>query len=145
MGFKYFYGQNILESQVDAIVIPVNTVGVPGAGLAKQAADRYPEMVIKYREYCARCILQPGSPQVITEPRKMILFPTKIHWKDKSNIRWIIDGLDTLRKQDGMFTSIAIPPIGCGLGGLNWADVKPEIESAFEDSLCEVHIYCEKE
>ena len=144
MGFEYFYGQNILKSQADAIIIPVNTVGIIGTGLAKKAAIKYPEIVIKYKEYCARSLLQVGKPQVVTNPRKVILFPSKKHWRDKPSIEWVSSGLKTLRKQDGMFTSIAMPPIGCGFAGLMWSDVENEIKFYFEDSLCEIHIYCKK-
>ena len=144
MNFKYFYNKNILLSQADAILIPVNSVGVMGAGLAKQAADKYPQMVSKYKELCARRILQPGIPQLITYPRKIVLFPTKDHWRNQSSIEWIIKGLEKLKQQDGVYSSLAIPPLGCGLGGLKWSVVEKHIKEILKDSLCEVHIYCPK-
>ena len=140
--FIYFYNEDILCSLADAIIIPVNCVGVPGAGLAKQAVKKYPEMKSKYVEYCKESILKPGVPQVITYPRKMVLFPTKNHWRNKSKMEWITQELEKLSKTAAIFTSLAIPPIGCGLGGLNWTDVEKHIKSYFKDSLCEIHIYC---
>ena len=144
MNFTYFYNENILLSQADAIVIPVNCVGVMGAGLAKQVVKKYPKILATYREYCANSMIQPGIPQVITYPRKIVLFPTKNHWRDKSQMEWITEGLDKLSKTAAIFTSLAIPPIGCGLGGLNWTEVEKHIKNYFKDSLCEVHVYCPK-
>lgn len=129
---------NLLEENAEAIVNTVNCVGVMGKGIALQFKRAYPENFRQYDQACKSGEVQPGrmftvATDSLFNPRYIINFPTKRHWKGKSKIEDIKSGLKALVaevKQLGI-TSIAIPPLGCGNGGLNWAEVKPLIQSAF--------------
>lgn len=135
-----FYG-NILDSTQDAIVIPVNCVGVMGAGLALQAREKWPLLYEMYRSVCDQQLLRPGNPVIarfynIAQPDQLaILFPTKDHWRNLSRIDFIYDGLqalpDLLLPQHGVHT-ISVPALGCGLGGLRWKDVQPILEEGLQ-------------
>ena len=122
---------NILDAEVDAVINTVNTVGVMGKGLALQFKRRYPRNYDLYRIACKSGEVSLGkmfvteSPE-IDGPRWIINFPTKGHWKANSRIGDIDSGLDDLIKVIGelSISSIAVPPLGAGNGGLDWADVK---------------------
>lgn len=117
----------------EAQVIPVNTVGVAGAGLAKVYAEVYPEWEQAYKEYCEFVKWNPGKVLVHQlcdcpqhKPNYLIAFPTKKHWRDPSKLKYIdkgMDGLIVACERLGIKT-VAMPQIGCGLGGLEWEDVK---------------------
>lgn len=120
---------NIFESDCDAIVNTVNCVGVMGGGLAKQFRLRYPEMNLAYQHACARGEVITGKMwEWYNYPlRKWIInFPTKDDWRNPSKIEYVNDGLQDLRRviDDLNLPSIAIPALGCGLGGLKWVDVE---------------------
>lgn len=131
---------NLLEAQAEALVNTVNTVGVMGKGIALMFKDHFPE---NYRLYAAAC--ESGQVRIgkvfVTEvhelggPRWIVNFPTKQHWRNKSKLIWIKGGLHDLRQFiiDNHVKSIAIPPLGAGNGGLNWIDVKKQIESLLSD------------
>lgn len=124
---------DILTAQVEALVNPVNTVGVMGAGLAKQFRLAYPEMFADYRVACDRRRLNIGRVMVHDvrdRPRYVISFPTKRHWRGASQLGWVDRGLIDLRRTIVALDirSIAIPPLGCGLGGLHWVDVQELID-----------------
>ncbi len=132
---------NIFKTDADIWVIPVNCVGVLGAGLAKQFRDRRPKEAYKYYQYCEAKVLALGNPTFIRTsdkfPKCICLFPTKNHWREKSKLDSIelgliqVRGNITYRIKEGLDeepVSIAVPKLGCGLGGLNWSDVKPLIE-----------------
>jgi len=127
---------DILLSEADAIVNPVNCVGVMGRGLALQFRDAYPANFLAYESACVRKIVQPGHLFVFEtgreKPRYIINFPTKQHWRDPSYIEDIAAGLADLVQVigDKGIRSIAVPPLGCGLGGLDWKEVSPLIENA---------------
>lgn len=130
---------NILDADVEALVNTVNTVGVMGKGIALMFKETYPKNFKTYQKACKEKCLKVGS-MFVTEsgmynPKWIVNFPTKEHWRGHTKIEWIVDGLKDLH--DFICTndvkSIAIPPLGCGNGGLNWADVKPRIVSALED------------
>lgn len=130
---------DILKSDSEALVNTVNCVGVMGRGIALQFRKEYPENFKQYEKACERGEVQPGEMLVhdretLAHPRYIINFPTKRHWKGKSRIEDIRSGLKALieevRAREIM--SIAVPPLGCGLGGLNWCDVRPLIVDAFE-------------
>ena len=127
-----FYAQgDILNDQSQAIVIPVNTVGVPGAGLAKAWARKDPEAAKLYKVLCKMERIHVGEVTTITNADLFwVLFPTKEHWMEPSKLEWIEDGLIYLCQviKDLQLKSIAIPALGCGLGGLDWEDVKPLME-----------------
>lgn len=124
---QYVHG-DIFQSTMQTLVVPVNTVGVMGKGLALQFAKKYPEMEEEYKGYCATYDFKIGKLLIYRDsPYRWILnFPTKGHWYNKSQLVYIDEGLDTLvltYKYHGI-TSIAFPKLGCGLGGLAWADVR---------------------
>ena len=129
---------DILAAGTEALVNTVNCVGVMGRGIALQFRKAFAVNFEVYRDVCARGELQPGRMLVhdlgrLDNPRWIINFPTKRHWKAKSRIEDIDAGLtalvDVVRERD--IHSIAIPPLGCGLGGLDWGEVRPRIETAF--------------
>lgn len=133
----YFKTGNLFDEDAEALVNSVNCVGVMGRGVALQFKNAYPANFQAYKEACDRDLVQPGQMFVfelstLGNPRYIINFPTKRHWKSKSRIRDIDDGLDALVRvvrQRGI-RSLALPPLASGLGGLNWSDVRPRIESA---------------
>lgn len=132
---------NILHSGADALVNPVNCVGVMGKGLALQFKRAFPENFDSYRASCASGHLVPGKlcvqeyPRDGASPRFIVNLPTKRHWKDKSLLEDVKVGLDALVRFVVIeeVKSVAIPPLGCGLGGLAWPDVRALIEAAFAD------------
>ncbi len=127
---------NMLAERVEALVNTVNCVGVMGRGIALQFKKAYP---INFKEYAAACKreeVQPGQMFTIqvsrlTDPKYIVNFPTKRHWKGKSRIEDIEAGLQSLVLEIERLgiQSIAVPPLGCGLGGLDWQEVKPLIET----------------
>ena len=128
---------NLLEAEVEAVVNTVNTVGVMGRGIALMFKERFPD---NYKAYVAACkagevctgrmfVTATGE---LSGPRWIINFPTKQHWRQPSRIEWIEEGLlDLVRvvREKGI-RSLALPPLGCGNGGLDWRDVRPLIEAA---------------
>ncbi|MES2460990.1 MAG: macro domain-containing protein [Armatimonadota bacterium] len=129
---------DILQADAEAIVNAVNCVGVMGRGVALQFRKAYPENYSLYREVCSRNDLAPGKMLTYVRDtpmgsRYIINFPTKVHWKGKSSLDYIDKGLEALvaEVQRLGIQSIALPPLGCGLGGLIWSDVKPRIVQAF--------------
>lgn len=126
---------NIFDSGCDALVNPVNCVGVMGAGLAAQFKERYPDAYSIYRRDCFNKLVRLGEMHIVwTQGKHIIHFPTKYHWRDKSKLEDIEAGLEDLtnRLPESNITSIAVPALGCGLGGLKWGDVRPLIEAAAE-------------
>lgn len=131
---------NLLEADVDALVNTVNTVGVMGKGIALMFKARFPANMAAYAHACKAGNVQTGK-MFITEtnelmgPKWIVNFPTKQHWRDRSQMQWITQGLDDLHRfiQEHNVRSIAIPPLGAGNGGLSWSDVRPQIEQALGD------------
>ncbi len=131
---------DILRADVEALVNPVNCVGVMGRGLALQFRTLFPENFAFYKILCDQGEVQPGRMTVyersgLGNPRFIINFPTKTHWKKKSRIEYIESGLVALQAEirQRSIASIAIPSLGAGLGGLRWTDVLPVIERAFAE------------
>lgn len=131
---------DLLAADTDAVVNTVNCVGVMGKGIALQFKRRYPEMFTSYQAACKAGDVQIGhmttfSTGEIVGPQWVVNFPTKKHWRSPSKLEWIEAGLVDLRRTitELGITSIAIPPLGAGNGGLDWADVRPLIESALQD------------
>lgn len=130
---------DILQAGTEALVNTVNSVGVMGRGIALQFKQAFPANFKAYATACKRGEVEPGRMFVyetgeLTLPRYIINFPTKRHWRGKSRIEDIESGLAALVnevRQRGI-RSIAIPPLGSGLGGLSWAEVRPLIVKAFE-------------
>ena len=131
---------NLLSAPVEALVNTVNTVGVMGKGLALQFRNSFPENYRSYRAACARGEVVVGRMFVTansngSNPRFIINFPTKAHWRDPSRLEYVSEGLKDLARviRERRIVSIAIPPLGCGLGGLQWLAVKPLVAEAFAD------------
>jgi O-acetyl-ADP-ribose deacetylase (regulator of RNase III) len=131
---------DLLAADVDALVNTVNCVGVMGKGLALQFKRQYPDNYHQYRTACARNEVRLGQMFVVeldsmTGPKYIINFPTKDHWKAKSNLSDIESGLHDLVRviAERGITSIAVPPLGAGNGGLAWSDVEPLIVNALDD------------
>lgn len=131
---------DILAADAEALVNTVNTVGVMGRGIALQFRKAFPENYKAYKLACSRGALEPGAMLVhdlhrLQNPRYIINFPTKRHWRERSRLEYIEEGLEALLEEIRKRTirSIAIPPLGTGLGGLNWQDVKARIGAAFRD------------
>lgn len=125
---------NLLAADVDALVNTVNTVGVMGKGIALQFKRAFPEMFKDYARAAKRDELALGKMHVwateqLSGPRYVINFPTKGHWRSASRLDDIATGLDALRRtiMELGIRSIALPPLGCGQGGLQWSDVEPLI------------------
>lgn len=130
---------DILKDESEAIVNTVNCVGVMGRGIALQFKNAYPANFKAYEKACKQGEVQPGK-MFISEtgeftPRYIINFPTKRHWRGKSRMDDIDSGLEALVKllKEKGIRSIAIPPLGSGLGGLDWGEVKARIESTLSD------------
>ena len=128
---------DILRADVEALVNTVNCVGIMGRGIALQFKNDFPENFKAYEAACAREELQPGKmfvfeTRTLTNPKFIINFPTKRHWRGKSRMEDIDSGLKALVEEIRTrgIRSIAIPPLGSGLGGLNWTDVRPRIVEA---------------
>ncbi len=129
---------DILAEDAEALVNTVNCVGFMGRGIALQFKRAYPENFKAYAAACRRQEVVPGRMFVyttgqFTNPRYIINFPTKRHWRGKSRMEDIDAGLKALVSEIGRLGihSIAIPPLGAGLGGLDWTEVRPRIEHAF--------------
>ena len=136
---RYTQG-NILEADAEALINTVNCVGVMGRGIALQFKRAFPENYKAYAAACKRGEVQPGRLFItetgqLTRPRMIINFPTKRHWRGKSRMEDIEAGLQALVHEirQRNIRSVAIPPLGSGLGGLNWQEVKPRIEAALAD------------
>lgn len=131
---------NILEAETEAVVNTVNCVGVMGKGIALQFKQAYPDNFKAYKRACDADEVKPGRMFVfetgaLVGPRYIINFPTKRHWKGGSKIEDIEAGLRALTDevQKRAIRSIAVPPLGCGNGGLDWRVIRPMIESAFSE------------
>ncbi len=130
MSIEYATG-SIFDCGAQALVNPVNCVGTMGSGLAREFKRRFPH---NFEEYAAACRLDNmriGYVLPFFEDKYWIMnLPTKSHWREKSRKTYILGGLwhltDMIREHH--IQSVAIPALGCGLGGLDWADVKPLIE-----------------
>ncbi len=131
---------NLLEANTEALVNTVNCVGYMGKGIALQFKRAFPENFKAYERACRAGEVEPGKMLVfetgsMVNPRYILNFPTKQHWRARSDLADIRSGLvdlvETVRRLG--IRSLAVPPLGCGLGGLDWRDVRPLIESAFAD------------
>lgn len=130
---------DILRENAEAIINTVNCVGVMGRGIALQFKKAFPRNFLAYAAACKKKEVQPGKmfvfeTRLLTNPRYIINFPTKRHWRGASRMEDIDAGLKALVEtilQYGI-QSIAIPPLGSGLGGLDWTEVKPRIEAALQ-------------
>lgn len=130
---------DILKADAEALVNTVNCVGIMGRGIALQFKNAFPDNFKAYAAACAREEVRPGRMFVfetgyVGNPKYIINFPTKRHWRTKSELSYIEDGLAALIEEVRWrgIRSIAVPPLGCGNGGLEWSEVEPLIRRAFE-------------
>ncbi|MBI2802211.1 MAG: macro domain-containing protein [Gammaproteobacteria bacterium] len=140
MAINLMRGDLLRQDDVDAIVNTVNCVGIMGKGIALQFKNKWPDNFKAYEVACKKGEVKLGHMWIfdaggLVTPNYIINFPTKQHWRGKSEILSIRDGLSALVAQIKRLgiRSIAIPPLGCGNGGLQWTDVRPLIEAAFAD------------
>lgn len=143
-------GNILADPEADGIVNPVNCVGVMGKGLAKAMADQWPHVLPAYRSACANGRLRPGSVISIdlehgdlVGPRQMLCLATKNDWRQPSRLEWILAGLQALTKAalNLDLRSLAVPALGCGLGGLPWFLVRPMLEQWAASAPFDVRLY----
>jgi O-acetyl-ADP-ribose deacetylase (regulator of RNase III) len=140
---------DILSSPAEALVNTVNTVGVMGKGIALQFKENFPNNYKAYLDACKKKELEPGKllpvwdENLRTGKKLIINFPTKIHWRSPSQYEYIEKGLDAMKKLlvEQKVKSIAIPPLGCGNGGLDWNRVRPLIEDKLQDLKLDIFVY----
>jgi O-acetyl-ADP-ribose deacetylase (regulator of RNase III) len=141
----HYINGDLFTSKADALINPVNCAGVMGAGLAKEFRDRYPECVKPYKEACAANALRPGILMFCAGEKEpsIIMFPTKDHWRGKSRLEWIAQGLRYLQDHYRQWSLkfIAMPQIGCGLGGLQWEDVSALVNKRFGNEELDIDVY----
>lgn len=131
---------NLLAAQAEALVNTVNTVGVMGKGIALMFKELFPDNFSEYARACDAGAVQVGHMHVFhrggfLNPRFIINFPTKKHWRHPSKLEWIDEGLRDLRRViiENEIKSVALPPLGSGNGKLEWSDVKPLIQRHLGD------------
>ena len=140
---------NLFNSNAEALVNAVNTVGVMGKGIALQFKDRFPNNYKKYVKACKDKSFTIGQLLVVNEAtllnglKTIINFPTKTHWKLPSEYRYIELGLHELARvlKERNIRSVAIPALGVGNGGLDWDIVKQSMELYLSDIECDVRLY----
>lgn len=140
---------NIFTSGADAIVVPCTLDGIMGGGLIQQVRDRWPQiMFTRYREDCAMRDLKIGKGRLyylghLSTPKYLLMFPTREKFTSPSKLQFISEGLYWLSRtvENSDINSVAIPGIGCGLGGLRWDDVEEMILRAFWKSDRDVMVY----
>jgi O-acetyl-ADP-ribose deacetylase (regulator of RNase III) len=139
---------NLLEARTEALVNTVNTVGVMGKGIALMFKERFDENFRRYAAACKAKEVQTGKMFVtqvheLDGPRWIVNFPTKQHWRAPSRMEWVLEGLQDLRcfLIEQQVKSIAIPPLGAGNGGLEWADVREQIELALGDLDIDILVF----
>ena len=139
---------NLLETRAEALVNTVNTVGVMGKGIALMFKERFDDNFRRYAAACKAAQVQTGR-MFVTEvneldgPRWIINFPTKQHWRAPSRMEWVVEGLQDLRRFliEQHVQSVAIPPLGAGNGGLEWSDVRAQIEAALGDLDLDILVF----
>lgn len=145
---KYLKG-NILNSDSQALVNTVNTVGVMGKGIALQFKKAYPENYKSYLKACKNNEISIGNMCVTsgnyssTGEKIIINFPTKKDWRNPSEYEYIESGLNSLKEiiKTNKIKSIALPPLGAGNGGLVWEKVKKIIDEKLSDLEIEIYVY----
>lgn len=145
MSFRVAHSGDLFADGADCIVIPVNCVGVMGAGVAKVCAQRYPDVFAIYKAACDSGALRPGTTLIVERPQApthVALLPTKDHWRQPSQLEWVKSGLVDLERaaQDPAISSISMPALGAGLGGLAFAPVQEAVEQWSEQLPDHLHI-----
>lgn len=156
----YLMKGDMFFSRLQTLTISVNTVGVMGKGLASRAKYQFPDVYVRYEDLCRDRTLQVGKPALVKRETSIaselsdlpiedetgtwfLLFPTKKHWKEDSKLEYIIDGLAYLKDNYAKWgiTSLAMPALGCGLGGLDWAEVGPLLCTTLNTFDIPIEIY----
>lgn len=135
---------NLFESPAQTLVNTVNTVGAMGKGIALQFKQYFPEMFAEYHQLCVEGTLDVGTLHIFqTSHKKILNFPTKKDWRRPSKLEYIEAGLETFVRiyQDAGIQSVAFPPLGCGNGELNYADVRPLMEAYLRPLPIPVYFY----
>jgi O-acetyl-ADP-ribose deacetylase (regulator of RNase III) len=136
---------NLFESKAEALVNPVNCVGVMGKGLALEFKRRFPEMFADYLARCARKEVRLGEPYLYFDASgtRIVNFPTKDHWRSPSHLEDIERGLDHFVKHfvEWGFNSVAFPQLGCGNGGLTWDKVGPLMLRRLGELKLRIEVY----
>lgn len=140
-----------MQSRMQTITNTVNCVGVMGKGVALKFKQAHKANFIDYEQRCRRHEVRPGVPYVFPADRKLnkprlelvLNFPTKDHWRNPSKIEWVDNGLQTLAARFGEWgiTSLALPPLGCGNGGLSWSQVWPLIDGHLGSLPIEIEVW----
>ena len=133
-------GGDMLTDDSDAIAVPVNCVGIMGAGLALAVRNKYPGVLRPYRLACNEGLIKPGDAKVYDRfkregaedaPRYLILVATKGDWRNPSMVRWVsrcVNSLVHVVNKTESAETVSVPALGCGLGELSWTDVQTVIE-----------------
>jgi len=144
---------DIFTSDADVLVNPTNCRAVMGAGLALQFARNFPGIELWYKGIQKSSGLMPGDLYIYSDNPSVLCFPTKDHWKQESKLSYIYEGLENLLgvvdlahndpESYGLFffETIAFPRLGCGLGGLQWEEVKPVMEQYLDNPMFDTYIY----
>ncbi len=139
---------NLLAARAEALVNTVNTVGVMGKGIALMFKERFDENFRRYAAACKAKEVQTGKMFVtqvheLDGPQWIVNFPTKQHWRAPSRMEWIVEGLQDLKRFliEQQVKSIAIPPLGAGNGGLEWVEVREQIEQALGDLDIDILVF----
>jgi O-acetyl-ADP-ribose deacetylase (regulator of RNase III) len=143
---------DIFESGAEMLVNPVNCVGVMGKGLAAEFKKRFPDAFKPYKAACSAGEVQPGKLMVVQRPVRqnatpgpeyVVHFPTKNHWRQPSQYRYVKSGLEQLKELVASVQPrcVALPALGCGLGGLEWTRVRAMIEEVLGESDTEFLVY----
>jgi hypothetical protein len=136
---------DIFTTPCQTLTNPVNCQGVMGAGLAYAFRARYPDMYTFYRGLCDQRQLIVGQPVLRDDNRgnRVLLFPTKDQWRERSQLSWVLEGIDWIGEcaQGWQLQSLAVPALGCGLGGLDWDRVGGQIRERLETVGVPVTLY----
>lgn len=137
---------NLFDSQAQTLVNTINCVGVMGKGVAEQFKIRFPSMFEDYKRRTDAGSVRLGVPYLYrdaTSGKQIINFPTKDHWRSPSRLSSIERGLGYLAEHvaEWGITSIALPPLGCGNGGLEWSEVGPLIYGKLHRLPIDVEVY----
>ena len=139
---------NIITADAEALVNSVNCVGVMGKGVALQFRKAFPDNYDEYRRACDEGRVVPGEVLVtetgsLVNPKYIVNFPTKRHWRGDSRLEDIRTGLDSLARELRRrgIASVAVPPLGCGNGGLDWEAVRPVVVEALADLTTKVTLF----
>lgn len=142
--FKALIG-DLFQSQAQTLVNTVNCVGIMGKGVAEQFKRRYPKMFDDYKMRTDRKSVKLGEPYLYRDDSglQIINFPTKGHWRSPSRLTDIEEGLDFLLRHasEWAIESLALPPLGCGNGGLEWSEVGPLIYQKLHNTPFDVEVY----